>query len=379
MRAMPVLNANVIQRFLTARHGNVLMLTGFVLFVLIGAAGAGVDFGRQQLVRSKLQQSTDAAALAAASMPEGTSTQAMQDAALRVYNMNFPANYLGAVRPLPTVTMQNGVTVSATVPKLPMYFMKMVGIDSRQAGASTTVQQDAKSSSKPYDVILVLDNSGSMAACQDYKDYEGPKKGCLSTTRIQALIDTSKKLVDNILGKSSDSRVSLQTWSDVPLVGHDFSKDGVAIKGWLNGMKPDGNTDSSYALRTVIKDFVPHFDSSHLPIVILLTDGVNTSYTAPGKKTCTNGACVAQANQDTLKYCSDLKSKMPPVTVYTIAFGQDVYSNNTVRSLLSGCATQMPAGTDNTNQFFFPAADGASLDAAFVNIFTQLGKLRITD
>ena len=142
------------------RGGNVLMLTGLAVLFLFAMAGAGVDFGRQQLVRMKLQNASDAAAIAAASMPESTSEAQRRAVALRYYNLNYPTSYLGVARPTPTISVTDPITVQATS-SFNTNFLAGLGLPQMESQSLARVNR-AQSASSVYDVILVMDNSGSM-------------------------------------------------------------------------------------------------------------------------------------------------------------------------------------------------------------------------
>lgn len=144
----------------TDQRGNVLMLTGLAILILFAVAGAGVDFGRQQLVRMKLQNASDAAAIAAASLPESTSAEQRRAVALRYYNLNFPSTYLGVVRPTPNIQVGGQIIVDAST-SFETNFVSNVDVNRLEAQGRTVVDRATQAASI-YDVILVMDNSGSM-------------------------------------------------------------------------------------------------------------------------------------------------------------------------------------------------------------------------
>lgn len=151
----------LIRKFNHDARGSVLMLTGLAILILFAVAGAGVDFGRQQLVRMKLQNASDAAAVAAASMPESTTVEQRRQVALRYYNLNFPSSYLGVARPSPLIEIGNQITVDASA-TLATNFIANVGVNQLESQGRTVVDR-AEERNSVYDVLLVMDNSGSMA------------------------------------------------------------------------------------------------------------------------------------------------------------------------------------------------------------------------
>lgn len=143
------------------QRGNVLMLTGLAILILFAVAGAGVDFGRQQLVRMKLQNASDAAAIAAASLPESTSVEQRRAVALRYFNLNFPSTYLGIARPTPNIQIGDQIIVDAGT-SFETNFISNVDVQRLEAQGRTVVDRTTQAASI-YDVILVMDNSGSMS------------------------------------------------------------------------------------------------------------------------------------------------------------------------------------------------------------------------
>lgn len=142
------------------QRGNVLMLTGLAILILFAVAGAGVDFGRQQLVRMKLQNASDAAAVAAASLPDSVSAEQRRQVALRYYNLNFPSSYLGIARPSPNIQIGSQIIVDAST-SMNANFVSNVGVQTLEAQGRTVVER-ATDQNSIYDVLLVMDNSGSM-------------------------------------------------------------------------------------------------------------------------------------------------------------------------------------------------------------------------
>ena len=140
--------------------GNVLIIAGLGILFLVGIGGAGYDLGRQQLVRQKIQQASDAAALAAAGMDFGTPSGTRQNTAQAFFTLNYPQNYLGIPRPTPSVSIAGErVTVSAGAP-VPTSFVGNFGVSTIAAAGSSTTQ--FKRPQTIIDAILVLDNSASM-------------------------------------------------------------------------------------------------------------------------------------------------------------------------------------------------------------------------
>jgi Flp pilus assembly protein TadG len=151
------------KRFLADHSGNVLMLTGLAFLFLVAIGGAGYDLGRQQLVEQRIQQASDAAALAAAAMDIGTADADRIQMAQQIYNLNFPAIYLGVVRPPPNITVNaTQVQVGAST-NVSTAFVRNFNDG---AGPSTLATAGLSSvlikrDKIDFDLVVVVDESGS--------------------------------------------------------------------------------------------------------------------------------------------------------------------------------------------------------------------------
>src|SRR5262245_35457982 len=84
-----------VQRFIDDERGSILPLVGLCLLVVLGFGAIAIDLGQQAALRSELQATADAAALAAASrLPD---LQKARTKALDYAERNMPAATNGAV------------------------------------------------------------------------------------------------------------------------------------------------------------------------------------------------------------------------------------------------------------------------------------------
>ncbi|MFH1266133.1 MAG: VWA domain-containing protein [Planctomycetota bacterium] len=172
----------------------ILML--FLLTIVIAMVAFAVDVGLMVLLRAEIQNAVDSAALAAAlrlrANPAGI--QAAEDAARQYVQLNR----VGMTTLVPTDAIDvehgvfdsdknrftatddspNAVRVFARQDNQPFFFARIFGNDTFGAPASAT----AASETKPADIMMVLDLSGSMA----------------SSGRIEALQNAAPKFVDVI-------------------------------------------------------------------------------------------------------------------------------------------------------------------------------------
>ncbi|MFC4254068.1 pilus assembly protein TadG-related protein [Croceibacterium xixiisoli] len=177
------------------RSGATLPMMAVGLIPALAAIGSAVDVGRIYMVRAQMQAGVDAGAMAGA-RSFGLTDQRVEQVDNYFY-ANVPTGYLGSAEMDPasdfqTVQGVNRVKVDA-VTDLPMAFMKIFGFGTVQIAVTATAEMQPK----PLEVMVVLDNTGSM----EEKVPEG-------TTRIYAL---QQAMLDfnNILHQGQDSRADL--------------------------------------------------------------------------------------------------------------------------------------------------------------------------
>lgn len=404
--------------------GNVLILAGLGILFLVGIGGAGYDLGRQQLVRQKIQQASDAAALAAAGMDFGTPSGTRQNTAQAFFTLNYPQNYLGIPRPTPSVSIAGErVTVSASAP-VPTSFVGNFGVSTIAAAGSSTTQ--FKRVQTVLDVILVMDNSGSMGARQNlffpgslgsydvgtgnstnasggvrpicragWLAYVGQYNAAYGTNfgsftnaqantncndfegangfnRINALRFSAASLADTLMNPNpNNNRMALATWDAVPIGSQNFTGDANAVRSFLSVMYGRGQTNSTMGLQQA-QTLSSGFRTGTAHAVILMTDGVNQGPNGFNDQVPFNNASLA--------LCNAFKAR--GTVVYTIGFGSELVGTNPIivraNDFLSDCATGPNGpGSPNLNTFYFRAPDAAALSRAFTAIAGSLSKVQI--
>ncbi len=150
------------QRFGRDKRGSIATIAAIGMLPLIAGIGIGVDSGRAYLLRARLSQALDAAALAGGRVMYESTRNA--DIAM-YFDANFPQGFMGATVAGPTAAGANitpdasGQTITVTASAtLATTFMKVVGQDTMTVSASTTVTR----ANSGLEVMLVMDNTGSM-------------------------------------------------------------------------------------------------------------------------------------------------------------------------------------------------------------------------
>ncbi len=139
------------------QNGSAIPFIAIGLFAIMSAVGASIDMSRAQLVQARMSSALDNAGLAAAAT---ASTTNINTEAKKYFDANFPANYMGATVGTLVVTpnADNSVLSLSITGSVPNTIMKIVGYDNTPISARSEVTRG----SKGLEVILVMDNTGSM-------------------------------------------------------------------------------------------------------------------------------------------------------------------------------------------------------------------------
>ncbi len=169
-----------------------LTLYFFIIFLMLG--GLGLAVMRHEMNRARLSVTTDAAVLAAAGMPAGSTVAEIKAVVEDYFAKNGLASNLNAidtdgigVDDIVTTLNSTEVTASASM-TMNTYLMRLVGVDTLSANTAGT----AKIATPKLEVSLVLDVSGSMGG-----------------DKIAALKVAAKQFVTTILDSSGPGDISI--------------------------------------------------------------------------------------------------------------------------------------------------------------------------
>jgi Flp pilus assembly protein TadG len=238
--------AKSLKSYVSQQDGNVAILFALSVVPMFLAAGAAIDFARFSAAQNEVQSALDAASLAAASAPAGSSTAQR----ISIGNETFKANMVGGVAGNLGITASFTVQKEAVVAKangsLPMSLMKVGGLNAVDIGVETEVNIV---SSRKAEIALVLDYSGSM---------NDPVKGGQKYVLMSA---AAKKLVNDLATMDKDKvKVGLVPFSQY--VHTTLPRNFVAVAGtgaWtgctqdrgapfnLTSDEPDGSADAKWA------------------------------------------------------------------------------------------------------------------------------------
>lgn len=169
-----------------------LILFSLMLFLLMCMmGGVAVDLMRFEQQRTEMQQTLDRSVLAAASMSQQLTPQAVVEDYFAKAGLE---QYLDDVQSPPGLNFRR-VTAEASA-DVPTYLMHLIGIDSLEAFAASAAEQRVTN----VEVSLVLDISRSMVLTEAGDD--NPQK-------FRNLKDAAQEFVETVLGNDGDDRISI--------------------------------------------------------------------------------------------------------------------------------------------------------------------------
>ena len=204
-------------------HGIVLILTALLILPFIILLGVAVDVGHLLVVKNQLIAAIDAAALSAAKNPTLTDAQAQAQVQAFI-NANFSSQNQISVSNLTISRVNNNaqvdVTATATVNT---YFVEVIGYNT----LSTTIHSQALAAQNYLEVVLVLDNTGSMG------DTYGSSSG------IDGLKTAATTLVNTLFANDPTGthiKIGIVPFTDTVNVGTQY-----ANAAWIDNSNAAGS------------------------------------------------------------------------------------------------------------------------------------------
>jgi Flp pilus assembly protein TadG len=209
------------------QDGSVAIVFSFAVIALLLTGGIAVDFGRSMSTQAKLQAAADSAILSASR--QAAVNPDMSEAEVALYARNHFDTALNAPQGV-TVTsfdlseVDGGYELEVQA-KIPATLTTVVGLSELDISAHTRAEAGA---SKPLEVALVLDNTGSM---------DGAKMAALENA-AENMVETL--LADADVNPNNQTRMALVPFSD-------YVNVGIANRNapWIN-VPPDYTDSGTY-------------------------------------------------------------------------------------------------------------------------------------
>ncbi len=204
------------ERLCRDERGAVLPLFTVAVVTLLLVTAVGIDYGNALVVKQKLINAADAAALAVGSEPQLTQAEANAKAEAFI-RAHYPEVDFGDLTDFSVSANSSQIDVTVTA-RIPTTFLKVARIDT----IDITVHSQVLRQQRDLEVVMALDNTGSMAECS----------GWHCTPKIDQLKAAANKLVDVLFGNDTTSehvKIGLVPFSAAVNVGTD--KLG---QGWID-------------------------------------------------------------------------------------------------------------------------------------------------
>ena len=179
----------LLRRFGRNERGVIAIIVALAFVPMVLATGAAVDFARSFLVKARLGSALDAAGLAVgASNPNSAD---LQNVLQNFFNANFPTQPLVAATGL-SMTIEGGEIYLTASARVETTFLKIIDKNFFDVEVVATIIRETTG----LEVVLVLDNTGSMA----------------SNGKIFALKDTAQDLIDVLFGDETQPENCESGW-----------------------------------------------------------------------------------------------------------------------------------------------------------------------
>jgi len=245
-------------RLVRDTRGSVLMLVAAGMVFMLGMTGLAVDSGRGYLTRLRLVRAVDSAALTGARTLRSGETLAREQATAAAYANGVGPAINGATLDISIATDEQGEStfqVSA-FQTMPTILMRLLGID------HINVRAISVAAVPPVDLILVIDQSGSLGAVGAWDDLQVAAKEF-----VQYFDDDIDQL----------GLVSFQTRAaDRFQIAHGFR---VSLASSIDGMSSAGWTNYGEGLRLAHQQITSaDVRERSTKVVVFFTDGRPTAF-----------------------------------------------------------------------------------------------------
>ncbi len=247
-----------IGRLVRNTRGSVLMLVAAGMVFMLGMTGLAVDSARGYLTRLRLVRAVDSAALTGARTLRSGETAAREQATAAAYANGVGPAINGATLNISITTDEQGestfeVSASQTIPTI---LMRLLGID------HISVSANSVAAVPPVDLVLVIDQSGSLWTVGAWDDLQAAAKEFI------------RNFDDDI---DQFGLVSFQTGAASRFqLAHGFR---MALATEINGMSSAGYTNYGEGLRLAHEQITSSdVRDRSAKVVVFFTDGRPTAF-----------------------------------------------------------------------------------------------------
>lgn len=372
---------NLFTAFKRDQQGNVALMFGFILLVMMGMLAIAIDLSKAYNLRSSLIDIADSAALAGAYVA-ATDTENREAIVQEVIDFHVASSDFQNMQPTIHFDDTNSELLVTLHGQVETSFAGFFGF-SKINVAGQSVTSFAQDEFAPISMAFVLDVSGSM--------NQSSSSGGSKIDALQNAVETMFNVIEDTAPRKDVLQTNIRTGMtafDIDLVEEHTVPMGF---GWTTvehevfQLNPGGDTNTTPAFDLAFQMLA---NDSHNPdnlrkFIILMTDGENDD--------------LAE-NVNTVLLCNQAKAQ--GLQVFTVAFeapelGQDLLracasGNNQITddidsdiynaSLSGNLNAQGSAGSDvadtevDEQQYYFDAQNAHELEAAFRQIGQEIGR-----
>jgi Flp pilus assembly protein TadG len=243
---------------LRSEAGAVMVIVAGGMVILLGMAGLALDSGRAFIVRSELSRAVDAGVLAGArALRSGEASARRQALAVALANGVSRDDSLTSVKVTfgQTPDGDHTVTLAATRP-MRTSLMRLLGRRWVDVGSSATAVVP------PVDLVLVLDQSGSLGSAGAWDDLQDAAR-----TFVDYFSEDLDQLSLVSFGTRGDTRLPLQ------------APFRTAAKNRIDGMRSVGWTNTAEGLQLAYQQVTGEAArETAVKVVVFFTDGRPTAF-----------------------------------------------------------------------------------------------------
>lgn len=187
--SVPAERGSTLSRLAGDERGSVALWVGLALITFVGCAGMAIDTARGYMMKARLSQALDAAALAGA---KSLLSDSRDEDINMFFNANFDSTSFAATIDGPVIladTTKNTVKVSATA-TIDTTLMFVLGFETMTVAAESTAIRAING----LDVVMSIDVSGSM---------------CNPCSKIQAAISAANTMVNTLYSDPNPKTVTI--------------------------------------------------------------------------------------------------------------------------------------------------------------------------
>ena len=169
------------RKLLSDTGGNIGIIFAFSLLPILLAVGSALDYGHYNQTRARIQSALDSTGLMLAHNVGTMPADDLLDLADEFFAENFPPEPGVTINNLETTVNGDNIRLEASA-SVETYIMHLAGVQFLSANVDTEIVRAEDS----YEVVLVLDNTGSMRG-----------------SKLSALKDASELLTNNLFGEET--------------------------------------------------------------------------------------------------------------------------------------------------------------------------------